>query len=57
MKKFEITNDEWDKIQVWNKSHSCINDNIAIGGKLTISFTPTSIGTFIEVNCICGEKN
>lgn len=28
----------------------------AIGGRLTWSFTPTSLGTITEVSCACGEK-
>ena len=28
----------------------------AIGGRLTYSFTPTSLGTITTVKCACGEK-
>ncbi len=28
----------------------------AIGGAITYSFTPTAIGTIIKISCYCGES-
>lgn len=28
----------------------------AIGGRVSITFTPTSLGDCVEANCMCGEK-
>ena len=52
---FEIDKKAQDKIQVWEDNHNCtITNEGAIGGKLTYSFTSTSLGTVIKVKCACG---
>jgi len=58
--------DDVERFQEWDNEHSktCkfapTEENPfaggAIGGRLTFSFTPTSIGTFANVTCACGEK-
>ncbi len=27
-----------------------------VGGALTYSFTPTSLGVIVKLNCVCGDK-
>lgn len=48
------------KYEEWRKIHKCqfINPNsvCAIGGRLTFSFTPTSLGCISKVKCVCGEE-
>jgi hypothetical protein len=61
-KKFELTEREYKKIEEWDKTHECklkpkhgVDKYCgAIGGSLSVEFTPTSIGTFITVKCSCG---
>lgn len=55
--KFETTTEEDEEIKVWYKSHDCKKDRYAgaIGGAITISFTPTGLSTIVEAKCICGE--
>jgi len=64
---FTVTEKEDIEINEWRKSHKCklrssdhgIEDEIyvgAIGGSLTYSFTPTGLGTILNVECACGEK-
>lgn len=68
--KFEITEDDLKKIAVWDdlktghkcsiKPDSTFSPNYkyvgAIGGHLSITFCPNSIGMSTVVNCSCGEK-
>lgn len=44
----------------WDREHirTCpiVNRQVAIGGRLTYSFTPSSLGLVIKVKCACGEE-
>ena len=57
---FEISDDLYSKSIEWKQSHKlkCRIGNYptAIEGRYTYSFTPTGIGTFIDIQCVCGEK-
>ena len=63
-REFSITEEEYQQIKEWNESHECklkpkhgMNKYCGpIGGNLTLSFTPTSIGTFQKVKCCCGAE-
>jgi hypothetical protein len=62
--EFSLTNEELERIKEWDNTHECTikrKHNMdryvgAIGGRLSITFIPTSIGTFITVKCCCGEE-
>jgi len=61
--KFELSESQETKINVWKKSHDCkykkSSDEMfrgAIGGQYTYEFVPTSIGVFCGVKCSCGQK-
>lgn len=56
---FELDKEQTNKFLMWNKSHKCkFRDNYegAIGGRLTFSFTQTSLGIITTIECTCGEK-
>lgn len=55
---FELSEDQNNKASEWIKTHVDPNGKIcndkyhgAIGGCFTFSFTPTSIGTIIRIEC------
>ena len=63
--KFALSETEVQKKNDWLKKHNktCPNaehknpeykNQGTIGGRLTYSFTPTSLGTFSKVRCVCG---
>ncbi|MDF2879955.1 MAG: hypothetical protein K0R54_512 [Clostridiaceae bacterium] len=64
MKNFEILDKEYEKIRDWDKTHECMYKpkngvekySGAIGGHLSIEFTPTSIGMLVKVICGCGKE-
>ena len=61
MSTFEISNEDAEKISQWRKRHvpDCVytNENQgAISGLYTFSFTPTSLGIVTVVKCSCGEE-
>lgn len=54
--KFELTRDEEKMVQEWEASHKCtVRNKSCCGGEITYSFTQTSIGTAVDVKCLCGE--
>ena len=54
--KFELSKDEEKMICDWETNHKCnARGKSCCGGEITYSFTPTSIGTAVVVQCICGE--
>ena len=63
-KIFEISDEEYNKIQEWDNTHECIHKPKygikkycgAIGGHLSIEFHPTSIGEIVIVKCGCGKE-
>lgn len=60
MKKFEMSDKEsWDAdnaVKNHNKDCPIYNDNhsAAIGGRISYTFTPTSLGMACGVRCACG---
>ena len=60
--KFALSETEVQKMNEWLKEHNLTCPHAsgrrqgAIGGRLTYSFTPTSLGTFSSVLCACGAR-
>jgi hypothetical protein len=55
--KFSTTKEQDDKIACFKKNHKCaLTSHGAIGGAFTISFTSTTLGTVVTVECACGAK-
>lgn len=64
---FSITNAQQEAINAWKQmheetAHGLTDDNKRMkaqgvsGGRYTYLFTPTSIGTFGSIRCVCGEE-
>lgn len=62
MYKFVFNKEQQVKFHEWDEAHKkrCVNGDPmnqgAIGGRLTFSFTPTSLGEIQKVRCVCGEE-
>ena len=63
IKKFEFTEEQVKKIDVWDKQHECkLKDEkgnrrlTTTGGRLKYTFIPTSIGMIQKVRCSCGVE-
>ena len=55
--QFKLDPTQIKKLQEWASSYKCtINDEGAIGGKFTYTFTPNNIGTVEKVICACGQE-
>ncbi len=52
--RFELTEEQYGKYEEW--ADHCDTYAGAIGGRLSFVFTPTGLGTCLQVKCICGEK-
>lgn len=56
--EFRLGEKELEKYLEWSKEHDkgcrCYKNSGAIGGRLTFSFTPTSLGMITKVSCSCG---
>ncbi len=61
--KFELFGSELKSYLEWDREHKKVcklynnETQPAIGGRLTFSFTPTSLGPAVSVECACGEKH
>ena len=54
--KFELSKSQYEKLEKWYYSnHKKGEYHGAIGGDLTFSITPTSIGDFVEVTDTIGN--
>lgn len=59
--EFKLTPEESNRAQNWIQKHSCgirkkpIPQG-AIGGRISFTFTNTTIGTIIVVKCACGNE-
>ncbi len=64
---FPITGDQQEAINAWRRMHEetvhgLIDENKRMkangvsGGRYAYLFTPTSIGTFCSIRCVCGEE-
>ena len=59
MINFVIDDEDTKRYLEWKENHICKLKNScggAIGGKITFSFTGTSLGEIQIVECVCGEK-
>ncbi len=60
-KNFSLTNKEYEEIKEWADTHECTarcrdrNSLSCCGGEISVIFTPTTIGTAISAQCICGK--
>ena len=60
-KEFFLTDEEYSLIKDWADTHDCTcrcgdrPSRSCCGGEISITFTPTSIGTVISASCICGK--
>jgi len=55
--EFHVTDNEYDFINRWAKSHNCsCRGKSCCGGEISIKFTPTTIGTHISAKCVCGQE-
>lgn len=58
--QFQLDDSQREKLEAWLTNHdkTCwlAQNSGAIGGRLTVCFTPTSIDTFTTVKCGCGQK-
>lgn len=58
---YSMTDEEYKSAQRWDEEHrksGCplVENSGAIGGRLTIAFTPTSLGPAVVVSCGCGAS-
>lgn len=61
---FKLSPTQIEKYQIWSEEHECSLPCVpglgkhcgAIGGEETFCFTPTGIGTFLNVKCVCGAS-
>ena len=56
--QFEPTEEQYLQFVAWNEKHvpECpMYGRATLGGRLTWCFTPTGLGTLIEVKCKCGS--
>ena len=61
-KNFCLTDDEYSTIEKWANTHECSCKHMdrpsqsCCEGKISVIFTPTTIGTAISARCICGKE-
>jgi hypothetical protein len=46
---FDLTEEDWAKIKVWQNENKPMAYSGAIGGRYTYEFTPTNLGTVVKV--------
>lgn len=58
MTTFSFDEEQSKKVNVWVNEHRgvCPAPLGSIGGRITYSFTPTSLGTVERVTCACGAE-
>ena len=60
-KNFSLTDEDYAQIKEWADTHECTarckdKDSLSCcGGEISVIFTPTTIGTAISAQCICGK--
>lgn len=60
--EFKLFEEEERTYREWKSKHDkmCpladVDNQGAIGGRLTFSFTPTSLGVIYKVKCACGKE-
>ena len=61
-KNFCLTDEEHSSIEKWANTHECSckhgdrPSRSCCGGEISVTFTPTTIGTAISARCICGKE-
>lgn len=56
-KEFKLTKEENETATNWALTHNCTcQKKSSCGSEVSITFTPTSIGTAVELSCVCGAK-
>ena len=60
---YSLTDEQCTRIDEWSNSHDCRyrcgvkhHTKSPIGGEISITFTPTDVGTIVSAQCICGKK-
>lgn len=55
---FGLNGEDFLRFKEWDNEHKCHLKGYsgASGGRLTFSFTPTSLGLITKVTCGCGES-
>jgi len=56
MENFKLTKEQKKKFKEWEKTLKQIDRASCVGGDYTFKFTPTSMGTLVEVERHDGEK-
>lgn len=56
MENFKLTKEQKKKFKEWEKTLKQIDHTSCMGGDYTFKFTPTSMGTLVEVERYDGEK-
>ena len=57
MREFILDDKIVKRIVKWLLNHECtIDDEGAIGGKITYTFTPTGLGDIVKCKCACGKE-
>ena len=54
-----LDKEEQIEAEAWIQKHGLehvVEEDGAIGGRFSINFTLTSIGTMVSVNCLCGAN-
>lgn len=56
IKLFELSQKEVIRISLWHKEHKCKVWRGVANMSTSYVFTPTGIGTCVEIVCTCGER-
>ena len=55
--EFKLTDEECENLEKWAETHDCsCRGKSCSGGEISITFTPTTIGTHISAKCVCGQE-
>lgn len=60
-KNFSLTDEQHSQIKEFADTHECTArhgtrpSRSCCGGEISVTFTPTSIGTAISARCVCGK--
>lgn len=51
-----LSSKQQNKVTWFRKNHSCEAQVPTCGGRISYIVTPTGLGTFIIVRCLCGRE-
>ena len=58
---FDLDDEQAAKVFKWNRKHldhcPLYGKDGAIGGRVSYTFTPTSLGQIVKVKCACGSED